>query len=217
MSFNSLQVGQVLENQFNVELKRILFQFLIGRLGTLKKLKNLSKVEDVSIPYRQARYLDDCYSKYSSPYGFNSLQVGQVQFIISYKKSNLMQFQFLIGRLGTREGLTFDSNGDCFNSLQVGQVPMKRLHKQNSYSVSIPYRQARYEREDLKILFDATFQFLIGRLGTISQSNLPPGAACVSIPYRQARYSDTWIIPWGNYVCFNSLQVGQVHWIQQVG
>ena len=147
--------------------KLCLFQFLIGRLGTLDTASWMTLQVDVSIPYRQARYL--------------------LSFLVLFYS---FQFQFLIGRLGTitlqghikpkkhvsipyRQARYFPGSTifslslNCFNSLQVGQVPPFII----SYSTSSPSfnsLQVGQVHDLYEVLDDIPygFQFLIGRLGT---------------------------------------------------
>ena len=78
LSFNSLQVGSKLPQFFPYSHMMIEFQFLIGRLKTLR-----------------------FYFSYSSVLCFNSLQVGSKLKWGFFDYSCRIMFQFLIGRLKT--------------------------------------------------------------------------------------------------------------------
>ena len=164
--FNSLQVGQVLSASLNYGGTQAKFQFLIGRLGTQYQGLPPQQKVNVSIPYRQARYLPPQLSVQTDSMCFNSLQVGQVQTtgvpnIGLEQRFNSLQvgqvlplydlhfgiadlFQFLIGRLGTLHHERIKDEFGSFNSLQVGQVHSSLGRCQAILLVSIPYRQARY-------------------------------------------------------------------------
>ena len=142
---------------------------------------------------------------------FNSLQVGQVRLWFVYWCVLVIQFQFLIGRLGTH-------------------LPQLRNWLINC--VSIPYRQARYKKGGQAKNGREMFQFLIGRLGTHQQrkasfepkrfqfliGRLGTHAAHKILQVLQwfqfligRLGTKDYIIFYMKLLCFNSLQVGQVH------
>ena len=187
-SFNSLQVGQVHFPSLYTSSLYIVFQFLIGRLGTSGSIQMIQDYQQVSIPYRQARYMIYIVIQMILQ-RFNSLQVGQVREEVLDTVNGIWQFQFLIGRLGT---FVFPSSSFChfcFNSLQVGQVLPTILLVSHSlpcfnslqvgqvqvyccfyfagcfvFQFLIGRLGTRIPRDELKVKI--AFQFLIGRLGT---------------------------------------------------
>ena len=174
-----------------------MFQFLIGWLQTQNFSSSTSQF--LSFNSLQVGYKPfSCLKNEESSLCFNSLQVGYKPYTlywnlkqfncfnslqVGYKPSKRPQpnglylvFQFLIGWLQTGCSTVIGSSFPykaCFNSLQVGYKRVFRLLFRHSREVSIPYRLATNVPIGFTISYWIhEFQFLIGWLQTISDTNI---------------------------------------------
>ncbi len=119
------------------------FQFLIGRLQTFSHDSPHPEKNRVSIPHRQATNQEYKYVELRASGCFNSSQVGYKLFCVGYMFGISHVFQFLIGRLQTKERLIYTDTDSMFQFL-IGRLQTNRLEKSTCINcgVSIPHRQA---------------------------------------------------------------------------
>ncbi len=162
-----------------------MFQFLIGRLNTISTGLNKPRLEKVSIPYRQTKYIH-C-SKYQLCHSLVSIPYRQTKYwyILNHILTRV-KFQFLIGRLNTSP-----RSLDLSHLIQF-QFLIGRLN-----TLFLLWKQ--------RMLL--MFQFLIGRLNTGIHDRSSCLCIPVSIPYRQTKYEYYFSKIRGELECFNSLQV----------
>ena len=153
-SFNSSQVGWEHLNTY-YQNKSHEVSIPHRQAGNDFFCRKLYELQKVSIPHRQAGNIDRVEDKKMREIGFNSSQVGWELVPCCRLPATILQFQFLIGRLGTQIGQSFTSDAGMFQFL-IGRLGTVSLFPD-------------LDREE-------GFQFLIGRLGT-----LIPGQASAAI------------------------------------
>ena len=149
--FNSLQVVQVRQPCLFCSVFHVLVSIPYRQSRYLKRSMKKLWLMLVSIPYRQSRY-DSRKQRIEKVAGV-SIPYRQSRYLLSPTYLNyIIQFQFLIGSLGTEVKLYLHQPKNlCFNSLQVVQVrlikgiPEGHLHSFNSLQVVQVLKGQGYE------------------------------------------------------------------------